>query len=152
MTSIKDDIDSYIVFIQANTWKSHHATNELGQHIDVMMQNYKYDGPECADLIINRKVQKDENYVNRMAKIGIKLDESGKIISRPSQAEAKKYKASYRKSLEKGKNLKKDTPPTGGTQNGTNIEIFQRCDSCYVLNVCGVQSKIFQCFNRSLVS
>ena len=40
----EDDLaDTYIIFAQANTWKSPNASHELAYYVDNLMRNYKLE-------------------------------------------------------------------------------------------------------------
>ena len=88
---------TYIIFAQANVWKSPNASNELGYYINKLMSCYKYDGPDQAGLMVNRMPEKDTNYINRLSNLGIRINDSEVVISRPSAADREKYRASYRR-------------------------------------------------------
>ena len=45
MSKDEEQADSYIIFAQANLWKSPNASNELGYYVDSLMRNYRYDSP-----------------------------------------------------------------------------------------------------------
>ena len=88
---------TYIIFAQANLWRSPNASNELGYYINKLMSCYKYDGPDQAGLIVNRMPEKDTNYINRLSNVGIRINDSDVVISRPSAVDREKYKVSYRR-------------------------------------------------------
>ena len=92
---------TYIIFAQANVWKSPNASNELGYYINKLMSCYKYDGPDQAGLIVNRMPESDTNYSKRLSNVGIRITDSDVVISRPSVADREQYRASYRRAQAK---------------------------------------------------
>ena len=101
MSKDEEQADSYIIFAQANLWKSPNASNELGYYVDSLMRNYRYDSPQNAGIVINRKPDMDDNYAQRLKNVGIIVDDYDNVLSRPSQEERKQYKATYKKAQAK---------------------------------------------------
>ena len=95
MEDLEDN--SYVIFAQANVWKSPNACNELGYYINKLMSCYKYDGPDQAGLVVNRMPEPDTNYRTRLGNVGIQINDSDRVISRPSVQDREKYKASYKR-------------------------------------------------------
>ena len=87
-----EDIDdnSYIIFAQANVWKSPNACHELGYYINKLMSCYKYDGPDQAGLVVNRRPEPDINYRTRLENVGIRINDSDRVISRPNTKDREK--------------------------------------------------------------
>ena len=79
MEDIEDN--SYVIFAQANVWKSPNACNELGYYINKLMSCYKYDGPDQAGLVVNRMPEPDTNYRTRLGNVGIQINDSDRVIS-----------------------------------------------------------------------
>ena len=105
----EDDLaDTYIIFAQANTWKSPNASHELAYYVDNLMRNYKYNGKSSAGIMINRRPAMDDNYAERLKNVGILIDDHDNIVSRPDPGDAKKYRASYRKDMNKLAKTKKE--------------------------------------------
>ena len=91
---------SYIYFGQANLMKSPNATSELGLWINSVMSNFKYQDSDRAGILINRKPEMDDLYIQRLKNVGVIVNDHDEVIKRPKREELYKYKASYRKKTE----------------------------------------------------
>ena len=80
--------------------KSPNATSELGLWINSVMSNFKYQDSDRAGILINRKPEMDDLYIQRLKNVWVIVNDHDEVIKRPKKEELYKYKASYRKKTE----------------------------------------------------
>ena len=88
--------DQFIYFKQANLWKSNNASHELGQFLNKVIKYYRYFDDSKAGIMIDNRPEMDRNYINRLKRIGILVNENDEILSRPSPEERHRFKARAR--------------------------------------------------------
>ena len=102
----------YIYVGQANLYNKIEAGAELATFVNKVLSNYVHKEGTYTGLVEKGRVFGDENYRERLSRIGIRLNEEGRVISQPTIEDRADFKASNRGG---GAPRRKGAVPSGST-------------------------------------